>query len=79
MTNIKQKVDEMAKAAGFDCAKYLGKKGIFDIYTGDFILGENDEMPMVGLPLFLLENDGDVRYANDIETSTLMSMLSNEE
>lgn len=76
MTEIQEKANNMAKEAGFDFAKYIGKKGIFNVYCCDF---DSDEVACTGLPIFLLECDGEIKYANDNETPSLMDMLSEEE
>lgn len=66
------KIEEMAKKAGFSRAEYLGKKGIFNIYVCCF---SEDNIGDTGLPVFLLENGDNIRYSNEIETTTLMDML----
>lgn len=72
MTEIQKKADKMAQDAGFDFANYIGKKGIFSVYCCDFNEGNEG---CTGLPLFLLEHNGDIQFASTKETPILMDML----
>lgn len=75
-TKIQNKADEMAKDAGFDFAKHLGKKGIYNVFVCSF---NEDNDGCTGFPIFLLENEGKFHEADGRKETALMQMLEDEE
>lgn len=71
-TNIQKKADEMAKEAGFDFAKHLGQKGIYNVFVCSF---DEDDDGCTGFPIFLLENNGKFHEADGRKETSLMEML----
>lgn len=72
MRKIEEKLKEFAKKFGLADVEYLGKRGIFGVYL---CVSDEEDVSSIGLPIFLLENGGEVRVASNMETLSLMDFL----
>lgn len=71
------KAIEMARASIYDTAAYLGEWNGYRVYEPDF--NDNKEH-CIGIPLFILEKDGKLRWTRDgAESFDIMDALYEKE
>lgn len=56
------KVDQYAKEIGFYGASYLIDWNGYEIYEPEF--SQEDEIPMIGMPQFILYKPGEIRFSS---------------
>ncbi len=75
MSSVDDRLMEVAKSYGFDEVDYVGKRGVFNVYSCGF----KNDIGCVGLPVFLLENGGEIKVASERDTMSIMSFFSDRD
>lgn len=64
---------ENLKELGFKEVEYLGEWKGYRVHAPIIELGPNGEIPVIGLPLYILENDEGARLTDETECFEVMN------
>ena len=67
-----EKIKNELKDIGFDTLEYLGKWDGYKVYSPIYTNLKDNEVPIIGLPLYVLEKDDEVRLSDDNECFKIM-------
>jgi hypothetical protein len=73
-----EKIKKELKEAGFKDLEYLGEWEEYKVYYPVYEMDNENEVPIIGLPLYVLKNDDEVRFSNDNECFKIMNQIGKE-
>lgn len=67
---MRKEIEQLTKDLGFEASEYIFDWSGFKVYNPDFA-EETDEVVFTGKPIFILENEKEVRYGTPQENEEI--------